>query len=254
MMQSSRIVSLARAPRLDLPCALVRRWLPGYVDGAMSDAGGLNFRSRVARHLDRCARCRAELQRYQALSRMLMDLPPAEPAEELGISIRLAVSRARETAGVKARLARYRTRMQLALEHVIEPLLLPVMGGALVALVLFGFVFPILGGGRQLAGTRPDLPLTLMQPARLETLAGFPIPVLDEAASRERPQGLLVEAMVNDQGQAVEYRVLGAPVDPGMQRQLDRVVLFSRFRPQMNFGRPTSGRIVLGFSQVLVRG
>jgi hypothetical protein len=33
------------------------------------------------------------------------------------------------------------------------------------------------------------------------------------------------------------------------------VVLFSRFRPQMNFGRPTSGgRVVLSFSRIRVHG
>ena len=94
-----------------------------------------------------------------------------------------------------------------------------------------------------------------MQPARLQTLAGFPLPGLDEAAAAEQPEGLLVEATVNAEGQAVDYRVIGSPLDAGTQRQLDRVVLFSRFRPQLSFGRPTSsGRVVLGFSRIFVRG
>jgi hypothetical protein len=66
---------------------------------------------------------------------------------------------------------------------------------------------------------------------------------------------LLVEATVNAEGQAVDYRVLSGRVDAAMRRQLDQVVLFSRFRPQMNFGRPTSGgRVVLSFSQIRVHG
>jgi hypothetical protein len=71
----------------------------------------------------------------------------------------------------------------------------------------------------------------------------------------DESHGLLVEASVNAQGQVFEYRIIGGALDEGMQRQLDRVVLFSRFRPQLNFGRPTSGgRVVLGFSRVFVRG
>jgi hypothetical protein len=38
-------------------------------------------------------------------------------------------------------------------------------------------------------------------------------------------------------------------------RQLDLVLLFSPFRPQMSFGRFTSGgRVVLSFSDISVRG
>jgi hypothetical protein len=140
---------------------------------------------------------------------------------------------------------------------VLEPLAIPVTGGALVALIVFAFVFPTLGGGMYLLpGSRPDLdlPTSLMQPARLQTLAGFPLPGLDDATGADS-QGLLVEATVNSDGQAVGYRVIGAQLDAGTQRQLDRVVLFSRFRPQMSFGKPTSsGRVVLGFSRIFVRG
>jgi hypothetical protein len=40
-----------------------------------------------------------------------------------------------------------------------------------------------------------------------------------------------------------------------VQRELDQVLFFSRFRPQMSFGRPTSGgHVILSFSQIRVRG
>jgi hypothetical protein len=173
----------------------------------------------------------------------------------LAISIRVAVARTREARGLQAFLGRCKHRLDLLIDHVVEPLLIPVTGGALVALIVFAFVFPILGGGMHLPGARPDLPTSLMQPARLQTLAGFPLPGLDDAAAPDDSQGLLVEATVNADGQAVGYRVIGNPLDAGTQRQLDRVVLFSRFRPQLSFGKPTSsGRVVLGFSRIYVRG
>jgi hypothetical protein len=66
---------------------------------------------------------------------------------------------------------------------------------------------------------------------------------------------LLVEATVGSTGEAVSYRVLSGEVDRSVQRQLDQVMLFSRFRPQLSFGKPTSGgRVVLSFSKISVRG
>jgi hypothetical protein len=259
MMLSDRLISVVRTwqpgGKPDLACASVRRWLPGYLDGALPDAVGSKLHVRIAHHLDRCLACRADLEHYQELSRMVMGLRPVEPPDSLAVSIRVAVSQARAGGGLKGWLARCRTRLELLVDHVVEPLLFPVTGGALVALIVFGFVFPILGGGLRLPGARPDLPTSLMQPARLQTLAGFPLPGFDEIAGLDQSLGLLVEATVNADGQAVEYRVIGSPLNAGMQRQLDRVVLFSRFRPRLDFGRPTSGgRVVLGFSRVLVRG
>jgi len=259
MDHSSRLIAFVRTwqpgGKPALACASVRHWLPGYLDGALPDNVGSKLHSRMAQHLDRCSACRAELQRYQTTSRAVLGVRPVEPPDGLAVSIRVAVSQARAAGGLRGSLNRWRTRLELLVDHVLEPLLIPVTGGALVALMVFGFVFPILGGGLRLPGARPDLPTSLMQPARLQTLAGFPIPGLDDVADPDQSQGLLVEATVNAEGEAVEYRVIGSPLDAGMQRQLDRVVLFSRFRPQMNFGRPTSGgRVVLGFSRVLVRG
>jgi hypothetical protein len=247
-------VRVARSDH-EMRCASVRHWLPGYLDGALPDGrGGSKLRARMAGHLNRCAGCRAELEQYRALSRIALGARAEEPSDELAVSIRVAVAKARQTGGVQAFAARCKHRLELLVDHVIEPLLIPVTGGALVALIVFGFVFPTLGGGLRLPGGSPDLPTSLMQPARLQTLAGFPLPGLDMGSSEES-EGLLVEATVNAEGQAVGYRVIGAPLDAGTQSQMDRVVLFSRFRPQLSFGRPTSsGRVVLGFSRIIVRG
>jgi hypothetical protein len=242
----------------EMRCAAVRHWLPGYLDGALPDGRrGSKLRARMAGHLDHCAGCRAELEQYRVLSRIALGAPAEEPPDELAVSIRVAVAKVEQSAGTKAFVDRCKHRLNLLLDHVIEPLLIPVTGGALVALIVFGFVFPTLGGALYLPHNSPDLPTSLLQPARLQTLAGFPLPRLDNEAATGDAQGLLVEATVNEQGQAIAYRILGSgsPLDAGTQRQLDRVVFFSRFRPQLSFGRPTSsGRVVLGFSSIIVRG
>jgi hypothetical protein len=242
-----------------LECAVVQRWLPGYLDGAMPDGRGKgDLRAGVTRHLGQCARCRAELESYQAISRVMWGVPAnTRPPDDLAVAIRIAVDRSREMRGANGLLGRLAPRLGLLLDNMIEPLVVPVAGGAIVALIVFALVFPVLGGGLHLplAIKAADLPTSLMQPARLQKLAGFPVPGLSEGNERQEAQGLFVEATVNESGEAVSYRVIGSPLDAGTQRQLDRVVFFSQFRPQLSFGKPTAtGRVVLGFSRVVVRG
>jgi anti-sigma factor RsiW len=236
-------------------CADVRDLLPGYLDGALPERCSQQVHERLGRHLDSCASCRVELQRYRELSRVMAGLRRAEPPAELGVAIRAAVSRVRATGGFAGRMRLWAARLELLLDNILEPLAVPATGGLLAALLVFGIVYQVLGVGMPLRAASADSPTNLLQPARLLTLAGFETASLSQADLAGKQHGLLVEATVNAEGQAVDYRVLSGQVDEAMRRQLDQVVLFSRFRPQMNFGRPTSGgRVVLSFSQIRVRG
>jgi hypothetical protein len=48
---------------------------------------------------------------------------------------------------------------------------------------------------------------------------------------------------------------LSGPKSLDVQRQLDQMLLFSRFRPMLSFGRPTAGgHVILSFSAVHIRG
>jgi hypothetical protein len=78
---------------------------------------------------------------------------------------------------------------------------------------------------------------------------------LEEMTRTGGQHPLLVEATVDAQGGAVSYRVITGQMNASVRRELDQLLLFSRFRPQLNFGRPTSdGRVILSFSQIRVRG
>jgi hypothetical protein len=60
---------------------------------------------------------------------------------------------------------------------------------------------------------------------------------------------------VDQHGQMVGYQILAGPKSIDLRRQLDQMLLFSRFRPMMSFGRPTSGgHVILSFSAIRVRG
>jgi hypothetical protein len=179
----------------------------------------------------------------------------AAPPAELREQILESVSRVR-AGEIPARLLFCRERLRMFLARILEPLALPATAGVLAAMLVFTMVYQVLGAGIPLPPAVSDSPTNLRQPARLEILAGFEMSSLDEMSRLAAGQhSLLVETTVGADGQASSYRVISGQVDPAVQRDLDRVLMFSRFRPQMNFGRPTSGgRVVMSFSQIRVRG
>jgi hypothetical protein len=66
---------------------------------------------------------------------------------------------------------------------------------------------------------------------------------------------LKVVVVVDAQGQMSSYSIIDGPDTPVLRHQLDQVLLFSRFRPMLSFGRPTpGGHVVISFSAVHVRG
>ncbi len=238
-----------------MTCGRVMRLLPGYLDGALPEGLGADAHAHIGSHLEACPSCRRELERYRRIQRMMSVAARPAPPPELGVRIRAAVGDARAFGGFAGRLRRAKDRLQIMLENIFEPLALPATGGILVALLVFAMVYQVLGTGMPVGAATPDSPTNLLQPARLEVLAGFQMSRLEELTRTGGQHPLLVETMVNADGQAVSYRVISGEIDVNMQRELDQVLFFSRFRPQMSFGRPTSGgRVILSFSQIRVRG
>lgn len=227
-------------------CVRARRLIPGYLDDAIRPSE----QAFVRQHLNSCAGCREQLERYRRLSVCLAHVQPVVPPEDLAVRIRLSAARARERINWPTRLWR---RATLVFENILEPMALPAAGGILTA--VFAFVFAVQGilVGVPQGAVSNDLPLTLIQPARLESLAPFPMSGISDATTAGDDGLLVLEATLNEQGQVVNYNILAGPNNLALRRQLDQLLLFSRFTPQLSFGRPTAGgRVVLNW--VLVRG
>ena len=198
--------------------------------------------------------CRDELRAYQVMSSMMSSVQRPAPPADLALKIRVAAAQRLSDRNWLHYVRRARTRAELVLKNILEPLAIPATGGFTVAFIVFVLVCQLLGLGVPLRADSNDSPTNLLQPARLEALAPFPITGLEESG-HAGPHALLVEATVNAQGEAVSYRILAGPDTDTVRRQLDLVLLFSRFRPEMSFGRFTSGgRVVLSFSDISIRG
>lgn len=230
-------------------CGEAQRRVPGYVDGAIDAAD----HARLREHLRLCADCREELEQYRLLTSQLASLEPVPVPSDLAVRIRV---NALEYPSRWSSVNRLWSRVVLAFQNILEPLAVPATGGVLTAVVVFALVVESLVMGMPMGRPVPnDQPLNLVQPAELEELAPFPVSSIMDAADRGNSGGLMVEATVNAQGEVLSYRILSGPHSTAVQQQMDEIMLFSRFRPELNFGRPTSGgHVFLSFDQVRVRG
>ena len=138
-----------------MKCAQVQRLLPGYLDGALPDRRGSRGHARIAQHLDTCAPCRQESERYLELSMMMSSISPVQPPEDLSVSIRIGIAKAREAEGLARKLLRWKNTAELVLENILEPLALPATAGVVVALLVFSMVYQVLGVGIPLTAGNP---------------------------------------------------------------------------------------------------
>jgi Putative zinc-finger len=230
-------------------CRESQRRLSGYLDGAISARDRVLLRA----HLDSCSKCRRELAHYQLLSSHLANVPRVEVPAGLAEQIR---SQASQVLSPWAFVKQLWERALLVSQNILEPLAVPATGGVLTALAVFMLVVQSMLVGMPIGRVEADdLPLNLVQPAQLESLAPFSVPAIGSRDGHADSSPLLIEATLNAQGEVLFYKILSGPDDTDVQRQLDQVLLFSRFRPQIGFGRPMGGgRVLLSFSDVRVRG
>lgn len=230
-----------------MTCREVGRHLAGYFDGAMS----AQRHALVHAHLTDCSSCRADLQAYSRLARVLADAAPVAPPADLATRIRINASRAQ----AQPASSRFWGRIAVFFDNILRPLAVPATGGLLTAAFAFAFLVQSLIVGIPMGNIPNDLPTDLVQPARLESLAPFPVPGIVASSNASGAGVLTVEATLNADGQVAGYTILAGPTDATIRHAIDQILIFSRFQPELMFGRPTSGgRVVLSFSEIRVRG
>jgi Putative zinc-finger len=230
-------------------CREAQRCLPGYLD----DAIRAQDRAHLREHLSSCSDCRRDLEGYRLLSAQLARVERVPAPSNLALRIRVKASQSPSAWTVLKQLW---SRGLLISQNMLKPLAVPATGGVLTAVAVFVLVVQSMLVGMPLRGVAgDDSPLDLVQPAQLESLAPFPLPGIGETDGRANSGALLLEATLNAQGEVVFYRILSGPNDTAVRRQIDQVLLFSKFRPQLGFGRPMGGgRVLLNFNEVRVRG
>jgi hypothetical protein len=240
-----------------MTCEKIQTKLAGYLDDALAASPRPEDRVALRKHLDDCSDCREELQRYRKLSVLLSRAPRALPPADLAVRIKVAAAQAKETQDWEGRWQYFKNHAQVLLDNVFRPLTVPATGGFFSAILIFVFVLHMILPGITVQADPNDIPTSLLQPAELISLSDMPENVMAEMQHPDAmlTHDLLVDVIVDSKGQMINYEIVDGPDTVASRRQLDRMLLFSRFRPMMSFGRPTAGgHVVLSFSAIHVRG
>jgi hypothetical protein len=240
-----------------MKCTTVRTKLAGYLDDAVTGTASIAERTQIGEHLNSCITCRAELETFRKLSMLLSRMPKSVPPAELAVRIKVAAAQAQHSRDWSSRFRKVRDRAEILLDNVFRPLTVPATGGIFSAVLIFVVALQLMVPGITVRAVSNDVPLNILRPAELLTLSDYPQSWAPEQHDLELalPHGLLVDVTVDAHGQMADYQILSGPSSPDLRHQLDQMLFFSRFRPMMSFGRPTSGgHVILSFSAVHVRG
>jgi hypothetical protein len=201
---------------------------------------------KINRHLEGCGACRQEYAALQRTQHLLATVGRKKAPADLSLKLRLAISQ-------EVRRARnpYWVAMRQRMQNILEAFMVPATAGLTVAVLIFGMFMGF--SALPLQAGNPDVPLIIYTAPQLQQTAfGTSLTSINE-------DSLVIEAYVGSNGRVQDYRVLSdrreaKDLSPQVKSMLIDFMTFTTFRPATSMGRPTSGRAVLSFSNISVKG
>src|ERR1041385_582007 len=208
-----------------------------YLDGSLngSQMHGL------ADHFKSCANCRNEYSSLKRTQSLLSSLGRKTPPPDLALRIRVAVSQQRSVS-FSRRFQGFLVRM----ENLVNAFMLPAGAGLVTATVMFGVLIGFLAVPNKVSAN--DVPTSLYMPPRLTSAPFVGSLTIDASAP------VVIEAYVDSNGRVADYPIISGEDPDQARKQLDRSLIFPVFDPAMSFGQPASGKVVITFSNVDVKG
>jgi anti-sigma factor RsiW len=235
-----------------LSCTAIRASFSAYLDGAISG----HQMQQIARHIEGfedasggrtagCEACARELAAWRLTQEALCTLGPAKAPADLGLRLRLALSREHARHGF-----RLLDRLSLAWDNAVRPMLLQVSAGFAGSVVLVGGLALLLG-----AVAAPQRVLANDEPLGALTAPHYLYSTASPAAIvNGHDTVILVEASVDSSGRVYDYTIVSGPQDDAVRTQIANQLLGSVYQPASAFGVPVRGRVVVTFAGISVRG
>lgn len=222
-----------------LQCPQARQLFSPYLDGVVTGTQML----ALQQHLADCRRCNREYQSLHRTQQLLSSVPRPKVPADLGLKLRLAISREADTA----KRARFEG-MMVRLENAMQAFMVPVTAGFLSALIIFGVAMVYFVAPSTMRADN-DVPLVMVNTA--PELQPTAFSMMDSI----KDDSLVIEAYVDANGRVGDYRILS---DSGNAKEVlpevKQMLIFTTFRPALSMGRPTPSRAVLSFAKISVKG
>jgi len=221
-----------------MKCTKAKSLLSQHLDGELNRT----YTGQMEEHLSACNMCRSEYVTLRETSSLLSGVGRKKAPADLSLRLRLAMSR----EAAQKRISPFET-LRFRLQHAFEPFMVPATAGLLSAVVFFGLLI----GFFTVPSNTNDVPVSTVFYTPPE-LAISPFGLSENVSS----DSVVIEAYIDANGRVQDYRVLSSPdgkvadIDPRIKNML----IFTVFRPATSYGRPTTGKAVLSFSEISVRG
>lgn len=225
-------------------CDAVRAGFNEYLDGRLNG----HEMQHIAAHVRECRGCAREWESLRRTQALLSELGSVPEPENLLLRIRVALSQERARAQ-RSRLEAF----QLAWKNTVGPFLLQAAAGFASAVLLLGTVIVLVSMFTQpeTAQAIKDEPLGMATAPRFLYLSSG---AESDSLGAIAGSPVVVEAYINGEGEVYDYRIVSGPTDAATRKQVENLLLFSKFEPARFFGQPVRGLAVLSFSGVSVRG
>jgi hypothetical protein len=224
-----------------MTCAQAKPLFSPYLDGAVT---GKQMHD-LSCHLESCDHCREQYVSLRRTQQLLARVGPRKATADLALKLQVAISQ--EVAQSRRR---YLDGVQVRWQNALNVFMVPATAGLSAAVVIFvvlmGFMAP-------LQADNSDVPLMLHTAPQLQQSA------FGSALDSINDDSLVIEAYVDSKGRVQDYRILSNskeddPLLPQLKKNMLIFTTFTTFRPALSMGRPTTGRAILSFSRVSVKG
>ena len=223
-----------------MKCMEAKLLFSPYLDGALT---GHQMR-HLSGHIASCAECSRHYRGLRQTQQMIAGLGKKQAPPELALRLRVALSQ-EIAAGRQRNLNGMLVRFQDALNGIM----VPATAGVVSAIIFFGLLIGVLAMPAPLRASN-DVPTMLYTPPQLKD-SQFSVGL----GGNVNADAVVVEAYVDANGRIQDYRILSGPKDArDYVPELENMLIFTEFHPATAFGRPTSGKTVLSFSMVNVKG
>jgi hypothetical protein len=223
-----------------MSCEKVRPLIASLIDRQLQAGVAGEAREEAMAHLAACRACGAEFDAAQWQRIALRSLATSPVPAKLAANLRVMASheRARQLTRItwRARIESMRDKLALQFENMMKPVALPVAGGLISAMLMFGVLIPSVSYARIKTIEPPSAVFT--EPDG-QVVGEGEFPKLESASQPSSNGRVVVLLVIDDRGRVRDYRVTKGAMTPEVQN----FILFSIFTPATMFGMPTWGEV-----------